>query len=87
MLADFFTKPLQGSKFIKFKRIIMGWDHTSKLWDDTTNVLSPSKEQVGKNEKIVKLGDIDGTKERSWADIVKEQQPHNKVSSTGKQSK
>ena len=30
---------------------------------------------------------IDGTIERSWADVVKEQQPHDKVSSTGKQSK
>ena len=31
MIADFFTKPLQGSLFTKFKGIIMGITHFSTL--------------------------------------------------------
>ena len=33
MLADFFTKPLQGSLFRKFRAIIMGWEPLSALQD------------------------------------------------------
>ena len=31
MLADYFTKPLQGSLFRKFRAIIMGWEPLSAL--------------------------------------------------------
>ena len=31
MLADFFTKPLQGHLFHKFRDVIMGWKHISSL--------------------------------------------------------
>ena len=31
MLADFFTKPLQGNLFMKFRHVVMGWDPTSAL--------------------------------------------------------
>ena len=31
MLADFFTKPLQGSLFRKFRAVLLGHDHISTL--------------------------------------------------------
>ena len=31
MLADFFTKPLQGALFLKFREVIMGWKDISTL--------------------------------------------------------
>jgi len=31
MLADFFTKPLQGTLFTKFRAVIMGWVHVDIL--------------------------------------------------------
>ena len=31
MLADFFTKPLQGELFLKFRRVLMGQEHISTL--------------------------------------------------------
>jgi len=31
MLADFFTKALQGTKFHMFRRVVMDWDHISTL--------------------------------------------------------
>ena len=34
MLADFFTKPLQGSLFQKFRRVVMGYDPLSVLQDE-----------------------------------------------------
>ena len=73
MLADFFTKPLQGKKFIMFRRMIMGWDHVSTLWQYSLEnkgpiKIVPSKERVEENMKTVILeepvhGDkkVDGT--------------------------
>ena len=43
MLADFFTKSLQGSLFRKFRAIIMGWEPLSALQD-----LGELKERVEK---------------------------------------
>ena len=47
MLADYFTKPLQGALFNKLRRVIMGWDHISTL-KKKRNVSTPvSEERVG----------------------------------------
>ena len=45
MLADFFTKPLQGKRFHYFKSYIMGWEPMQDLLD----CLPPlsNKERVG----------------------------------------
>jgi hypothetical protein len=44
MLADYFTKPLQGRLFTMFREVIMGWKHVNTLKRETS---SPSKERVG----------------------------------------
>jgi hypothetical protein len=41
MLADFFTKPLQGSLFQRFKAVILGHQHTDSLHD----LITPSLEE------------------------------------------
>ena len=46
MLADFYTKPLQGSLFKKFRRVLMGYDDISVLKEFET---SKMKERVGKS--------------------------------------
>jgi hypothetical protein len=53
MLADFFTKPLQGSLFNKFKQVLLGNQHISTLKRSP----STAEERVGKgvfdkNEKV-----------------------------------
>ena len=48
MLADYFTKPLQGALFEKLRRVIMGWDPISILQDA---VASKMKERVGNCEQ------------------------------------
>jgi hypothetical protein len=43
MLADFFTKPLQGSLFRKFRAVFLGHCHVNTL---TKSPLPPGKERV-----------------------------------------
>ena len=31
MVADYFTKPLQGKQFLRFRKVIMGWKHINTL--------------------------------------------------------
>jgi hypothetical protein len=81
MLADFFTKPLQGSLFRKFRDVIMGHKHIDSLKGTT---MTPSQERVGQKDmtEIVRNGD-DGQKtdqqtrepmNTTYADIVRKGQ-------------
>ena len=49
MLADFFTKPLQGSLFWKFRAVILGHEPVSSLYPVTPSL---SKEHVGTNKPM-----------------------------------
>jgi hypothetical protein len=49
MLADFFTKPLQGSLFRKFRSVLLGEEHTEFL--SFVHPSSLSEERVG-NKKV-----------------------------------
>jgi hypothetical protein len=44
MLADFFTKPLQGTLFRKFRNVILGYEHVDTL---TELVDTAAQERVG----------------------------------------
>ena len=72
MLADFFTKPLQGSKFKKFRRIVMGWDHITALITDDKNSdhLALVKERVEQNEKTNNEKGVTNDRMVTWADVV-----------------
>jgi hypothetical protein len=50
MLADYFTKPLQGNVFRKFRSVIMGYTHINELLLDPDFLL---KERVEKRANIV----------------------------------
>ena len=47
MLADYFTKPLQGSLFNKFRSVIMGYENISSIFPPD---ISESEERVGINK-------------------------------------
>jgi hypothetical protein len=47
MLADFFTKPLQGALFRKFRDVILGYKHVDSLV--ITDTFPPVEERVGEN--------------------------------------
>ncbi len=48
MIADFMSKSLQGSLFKRFRNVIMGWKHTSTLFDAS----SSNEECVENNRNI-----------------------------------
>jgi hypothetical protein len=56
MLADFFTKPLQGSLFKKFREVILGHKHINSLKETTT---TPSQERVGQRDMSEEIGNGD----------------------------
>ena len=53
MVADFFTKPLQGAQFNNLRQVIMGWTPLNTSQHQSTG-LSPStsKERVGKHMSV-----------------------------------
>ena len=50
MLGDFFTKPLQGSLFHRFRSVILGYKHVDTL-TSLPVPLSPLEERVGKTDR------------------------------------
>jgi hypothetical protein len=60
MLADFVTRPLQGSLFRKFREVIMGQKHIDSLKTTTTNTSQERAEKDNLPEK--KWNEIDGQK-------------------------
>ena len=47
ILAEFFTKTMQGTLFEILRRVIMGWDHISIL---STESMSELKDLVGNDQ-------------------------------------
>jgi hypothetical protein len=75
MLADFFTKPLQGILFQKFRAVVLGHAHTDTL---NAAIAEPIEERVGKGQpstldtSVQAYGTVaHGTKYASWSDVVK----------------
>ena len=60
MLADYFTKPLQGSLFNKFRSVIMGYTDMSSVFPPK---VSGSEERVGKS--IQSMADHEKVSEKS----------------------
>jgi hypothetical protein len=55
MIADFFTKPLQGNLFRKFRDIVLGYKHVTEIVDESSKCeLSTNQERVGCNLLTVK---------------------------------
>jgi hypothetical protein len=84
MLADFFTKPLQGSLLRKFRDIIMGHKHIDSLKE---TVPSPSNECVGRDTLLenVRNGADERRKDASVQKPVKK--THADITRNGAQNK
>jgi hypothetical protein len=66
MIADFFTKPLQGNLFRLFRSVILGHEHTNSLQNIA---IAPSEERV-ENKKRTGTDDGVSTEEDNSTDIV-----------------
>jgi hypothetical protein len=53
MLADYFTKPLQGSLFHKMRRVVMGWDHIDTLQNDNPSPMPEERVEKPSYAQIV----------------------------------
>lgn len=76
MLADFFTKPLEGGLFHQYRRIIMRWDHIDVLaiegMESANTPLSSSKEERVENIKNDQdMKSFVREQKSSYADVVK----------------
>ena len=76
MIADFFTKPLQGGLFKKMKVVMLGHDSL----EDFLDASSTTKERVGTNDKGVDSPKRDGrTKgigtQKEWKAATTHSQP------------
>ena len=77
MLADFFTKPLQGNLFRKFRDVVMGHKHVNTLLDDEEE--SSSKERVGNDNPGKDYDSSNGADDKpsdvagkvSWAEVAR----------------
>ena len=65
MIADYFTKPLQGAFFVKFIAVIMAWEHVHSI--------SPprNKEHVEKQVFMDGVTKVASGVKRSYVDAVK----------------
>ncbi len=71
MVADYYTKPLQGKLFHKFRDQILGLVPMGNI-EAHGNHRSVLDNQLQNNEKNVDNGNIvKNPKEKSWADVVK----------------
>jgi hypothetical protein len=77
MIADFFTKPLQGKLFRKIRDIILGYKHISSL--DEIDECTSNEERVGSNKEEnvtspfngqTSIGDMKTTR-RTYVDVLK----------------
>jgi hypothetical protein len=71
MLADFFTKPLQGALFRKFRAVILGYKHVDTL----TAYIDPAaqervEERPASDEQTDSVTSRPGVKKVSWAQVV-----------------
>jgi hypothetical protein len=86
MLADFFTKPLQGNLFRKFRDVILGMNHIDTLSAPSRSQpeerveIRPDKQGAdsASNSRSSTMKDadaearnVDSTASASWADVVK----------------
>jgi len=81
MLADFFTNPLQGNLFRKFRDVILGYKHvdTLKMTIPSSNEERVEDKRPDDGKAIISVNDIydksstdvEEKQRTSWADVVK----------------
>ena len=71
MLADYFTKPLQGSLFRRLKNQIMGLSEIESLKERVEDRVTNVKNNVKNGDISFRVNDkMDSRRKRSYADVV-----------------
>ena len=70
MLADFFTKPLQGGLFRKFRDVLLGHKHFSTLRSQPPAVPEERVEDLSSPTGTSELKNQETRKAATWANVV-----------------
>ena len=70
MVADFFTKPLRGKLFTRFRDMVMGRIPVAHV-DDPSLGSTPAQERVGNGISETDARRPDDGAMETWADVVK----------------
>jgi hypothetical protein len=84
MLADFYTKPLQGALFKRFRSVILGYDHISSLEDEY--MTSPDEERVGEGRPSVgqEAEEDESSEDNEWTVVTRRGGTSAKLGAVGK---
>jgi len=68
MLADFYTKPLQGALFRKFRSVILGYKPVSSLYQEADAPNLSDEERVGDSRPVEseRVGDMTKGPNKEW---------------------
>jgi hypothetical protein len=78
MLADFFTKPLRGNLFPRFKAVVLGHQHVDTLHN---TIAQPLEERVGDKRLDTSNIPVQSKVHATYADVIKNKMYMAKVSS------
>ena len=67
MIANYFTKPLQGALFNKFQAVIMGWEHIDSLSTPR------NKERVAEQVFLHEEKSVTNAVKKLYADAVRDE--------------
>ena len=80
MLADFFTKPLQGALFRKFRDVLLGYQHISVLHRPVENVVLEDSIEISVVDPTPLIAErVEENIEIPWTDVVKRRRTHGKT--------
>ena len=80
MIADFFTKPLQGALFTKLRDVVLGYKHIESLQNDDEHIVEERVRNEIKTENTTMKESINDSKDSdyvtdqkdvTWVEVVK----------------
>ena len=71
MLADYFTKSLQGKSFHQYKEVLMGWKHINTLKSSSTSSFKERVENITQNSKKLHSQNPDNISKIVKSEIVR----------------
>ena len=71
IIVDFFTKPLQGNLFRKFRDIVLGYKHVTEIEDESPKYeLYTNQERIRCNLLVVKNASIENSNGYETVEIM-----------------
>ena len=72
MLADYYTKPLQGKMFHAYRDVLMGWKHISTLRNLTSSHMKERVENILQKSQNVKEENLSVVRQNNVQEVISE---------------